>query len=153
MGVKVFLIKDIPNLGKIGDIKEVSEGYARNFLIPKGLAIIATEGLESFKANLVKQKENKVNRETSKFTILKEKLEKANLVIEVDVGESGKIFGSITNRDISEELFNKMNLKIDKKIIAIDSTIRSLGRHQVIINLSKDIKAVLTVDIKPRSPK
>ncbi len=153
MGLKVLLLKDVPSLGKKGEIKEVSEGYVRNFLIPKGFVAIATNGIEQSQVNILKQKESRIDKEIKRAAVLKDKLEENPLYLEAAVGEGGKIFGSITNRNIAEELKNKLGLSIDKKVIDIETPIRSIGRHYITIYLSKDVKANLILEVKPRSHK
>ena len=141
--MKVIFLKDLKGQGKKGEIKEVSDGYAMNFLIKKGYALRKTEG----SLNKLKE-ENKLNQELDlknreEALVLKEKLEKVTIEFKVKKSKDGRMFGSISTKQIKEEL-SKLGYNIDKK--QIDSTnINSLGMHLVNITLYKDIKCVLKV--------
>ena len=141
--MKVIFLKDLKGQGKKGEIKEVSDGYAMNFLIKKGYALRKTEG----SLNKLKE-ENKLNQELDlknreEALVLKEKLEKVTIEFKVKKSKDGRMFGSISTKQIKEEL-RKLGYNIDKK--QIDSTnINSLGMHLVNITLYKDIKCVLKV--------
>lgn len=141
--MKVIFLKDLKGQGKKGEIKEVSDGYAMNFLIKKGYALRKTEG----SLNKLKE-ENKLNQELDlknreEALVLKEKLEKVIIEFKVKKSKDGRMFGSISTKQIKEEL-SKLGYNIDKK--QIDSTnINSLGMHLVNITLYKDIKCVLKV--------
>lgn len=141
--MKVIFLKDLKGQGKKGEIKEVSDGYAMNFLIKKGYALRKTEG----SLNKLKE-ENKLNQELDlknreEALVLKEKLEKVTIEFKVKKSKDGRMFGSISTKQIKEEL-SKLGYNIDKK--QIESTnINSLGMHLVNITLYKDIKCVLKV--------
>lgn len=144
--MKVIFIKDLKNQGKKGEIKEVKDGYAQNFLIKNGYAVKETQ--ESLKIlareNDKKQKEDEAKRKTAKE--LKTKLEQEKLVFTVKTGEHDKVFGSISLKQIKEKLDGKYRL--DKKQIIIKNPISSLGFHEIEINLYKDIVAKLKIEVK-----
>jgi len=144
--MKVIFIKDLKGQGKKNEIKEVKDGYAINFLIKNGYAVQHTKTsanvLEKELDNL-KEIENESIKEAN---ILKEKLEKEVITFSVKSGKDGKVFGSISTKQIFEQL-NKLGYKIDKKKIFTDYQISSLGFHNVKIELFKDICANLRINV------
>lgn len=145
--MKVIFIKDLKGQGKTGELKEVKDGYAQNYLIKNGFVVPATESnlkhLET--ENNKKMEAEKINIENCKK--LKEKIEKIILQFKVKVGINGKLFGSISSKQITEELTSK-GIEIDKKGINIENPISSLGTHIVKIVLHKGIIADLKVEVK-----
>ena len=141
--MKVIFIKDLKGQGKKGDIKDVSDGYAINFLIKKGYALKKTEGSLN-KLNEEKKKDKEIDLENRNEALkLKEKLENITLNFKVKTSKDSRMFGSISSKQIKEEL-NKLGFNIDKKQIE-NTTINSLGTHFVNITLYKDIKGKLKV--------
>ncbi len=144
--MKVIFIKDLKKQAKKGDIKEVKDGYAENYLIKNGYAVQVTEkNMETVKKEneAKKQEESKLTQEAE---VLKKNLEKITLVFKVKTGEKDKVFGSISPKQIKEELLKK-GYKIDKKQIELVTSLQSLGFHKVIITLYKEIKAELKVQL------
>lgn len=144
--MKVIFIKDLKNQGKKGEIKEVKDGYAKNFLIKKGYAIQeTTESLKILdRENKEKEKQDEENKKQA--LSLKTKLEKEKIIFTVKTGKNDKVFGSISVKQIKDEL--DKNYKIDKKQIILTNPITSLGFHEVQINLYKDIKAIIKIEVK-----
>ncbi len=144
--MEVIFIKDLKNQGKKGQIKNVKDGYAENFLIKNGYAVRKTKEnlakLEHEKAK--KSKEDEINKENAKK--LKEKLSKEILEFKVKTGVGDKVFGSISVKQIKDEL-DKKGYKIEKNMIDIDGSISSLGFHDVKINLYQDIDTVIKVHV------
>jgi len=144
--MKVIFLQDVKAQGKKGEIKEVSEGYALNFLIPRGLAKPASQGnvktLENQKQAELRRKE----QEKIEAQQLGKTLEELTVVLKSKAGEGGRLFGSITNKQIAEEL-EKMKIKIDKRKIALDEPIRTLGTTQVPVKLHPDVTATLKVQV------
>mgnify|MGYP000984812873 FL=1 len=144
----VILKRDIKGTGKAGDIVKVSDGYARNMLIPKGWAIEATKGnintLEKVKA---KQAEEEAARKASAQELAK-KIEEIEVCIETKAGEGGRLFGSITSKDVCEALKTQHNIAIDKKKLQMSQPIKALGTFSVKIKLYQDVSAELTVKVK-----
>lgn len=144
--MKVIFIKDLKKQAKKGDIKEVKDGYAQNFLIKNGYAIQVTEkNMETVKKenNAKKQEEDRLTKEAE---LIKKELEKLTLVFKVKTGEQDKVFGSISPKQIKEELFKK-GYKIDKKQIEIITSLQCLGFHKVKITLYKEVEAELKVQL------
>ncbi len=140
--MQVIFLKDVKGQGKKGEIKEVSDGYAINFLIKKGLALKKTEG--SLKKLNESIKESNLKDEQNRSVALKLKKELENVTINILVKEkNGRMFGSVSTKTIKEEL-DKLGYKFDKKQIETES-INTLGMHLVIINLYKDIKGTVKI--------
>ena len=143
----VILKRDIKGTGKDGDIVKVSDGYARNMLIPKGWAIEATKGnintLEKVKA---KQAEEEAARKASAQELAK-KIEEIEVCIETKAGEGGRLFGSITSKDVCEALKTQHNIAIDKKKLQMSQPIKALGTFSVKIKLYQDVSAELAVKV------
>ena len=144
--IQVILTQDVAGQGRKGDMITVSDGYAKNFILNKNKGIIATpEALQKIEND--KKKEAKRNEdEKNKAIILKNQLEKEKLVLTVKVGDNGKLFGAITNKEIAAEMEKSFGLKIDKK--KIECSIKSFGEHKVTIKLHPEVKAEITVITK-----
>lgn len=144
--MEVIFIKDLRGQGKKGDIKNVSDGYAKNYLIKKGYAVLKTkeELVRLEKANANKLAEDKANKEKAKE--LKNKLDEVTIEFKVKTGEYDKVFGSISVKQIKEEL-NKLGYKIDKNQIMLEVPISVLGFHKVEVELYSNIKANIKVHL------
>lgn len=141
----VILNRDIKGTGKVGDVVNVSDGYARNMLLPKGYATEATEGNIR---NLKKQKAiaaEKKAEEKAAAQQTAEKIGKVSVEIKTKAGEGGRIFGSITSKDIADALKAQHNITVDKKKILLDSPIKQTGEMTVEIKLYTDVNAKLKV--------
>ena len=144
--MEVIFIKDLKNQGKKGQIKNVKDGYAENFLIKNGYAVKKTkENLSKLNHELEKKKQENENNK-KEATILKEKLSKVTLEFKVKTGEGDKVFGSISVKQIKDELA-KEGIKIEKNQIEIPSPITSLGFHNIDINLYPEIIAQIKVHV------
>ncbi len=144
--MKILLIKDVKGLGKAGEIKNAKDGYARNFLIPKGFAKPATkEVVKQWQEEEAKRKA-KVEEEVKKLNELKEKLENNKFVIKHKLGANGQLIGSVTNKEIAEKLKEK-GFEIDKKHIA-HTVIKALGSYEINVKLGHGINAKLTLEIE-----
>lgn len=127
----VILKKDVKGTGKAGEVIKVSPGYARNMLIPRGLAVEATEGnIRNLEKQKQIQKENEAI-EKAKAEEIALKLSKGNIVIKTKAGEGGRLFGSITNKDISEAIEKQLEIKIDRRKIVLENPIKELGEVNV----------------------
>ena len=145
--MKVLLIKDVKTLGKAGEIKEVADGYGKNFLIGKGLALLATtEVLNKWKSEQKKQAEKEA-KEIADAKELAEKLNSTKLTIKHKIGANGHLIGSVTNKEISESLEQQFSIMIDKKHISVDKKFKSVGIYEVDCKLGHSIHATLKVDI------
>ena len=148
--MKVILIQDVENLGKIGDSVNVKNGYARNFLIPQKLALFASKQNMNSIQTLLKQQEVKNAKERSNLESLLNVLNKTTLKFSLQAGDEGKLFGSVTSQMISDEL-NSKSLQVSKKEIELDDSIKETGSHKVNINLGDDLIAVLKIKVNEAS--
>ena len=145
--MKVLLTKDVKSLGKAGEIKEVADGYGKNFLIGKGLALHATtEVLNRYNAEQKKLAENEA-KEISIAKELAEKLNATKLTIKHKIGANGHLIGSVTNKEISESLETQFSIMLDKKNISLYKKIKGVGIYEVDCKLGHAIHASLKVDI------
>ncbi len=143
--MKVILLEDVKNVGKKGALINAKDGYANNFLFPKKLAIEATptnlKNLENAKKKQ-EEKEMEIFQEAKK---LEEELMKVTIVIKTKAGENGKLFGSITTKEIAEQLEEKNGISIDKRKFELDETIKSVGEYAVRIKLHPKVVAKIQV--------
>ncbi|MGF7049314.1 large subunit ribosomal protein L9 [Paenibacillus sp. DS2015] len=144
--MKVIFIKDVKGQGKKGQVKEVSEGYAANFLLPRGLAKSATDGNMKTLENQTVAEQNRKDQEKEEAQALAKKLEGMNIVLSAKSGEGGRLFGAITSKQIAEALA-ALGVKIDKRKIELGDPIRNLGVTQVPVKLHSEVKATLKVQV------
>ena len=145
--MKVILLQDIKNVGKREQMIEANDGYARNYLFPKKLAIEATkDNLAKLQAKKTSEA-NKKKAEIEANKKIAKRLEKIELTIKAKVGENNKIFGGITSKEISETLKKEYEIEIDNKKITIKETIKNLGRYTADIKFGDGVNAELTINI------
>ncbi|MCD8024027.1 MAG: 50S ribosomal protein L9 [Candidatus Gastranaerophilales bacterium] len=144
--MQLILKKDVQNVGEAGDLINVKDGYARNYLIPSNLAEVATKGaLEARERNIlrIKAKSEKLHQEA---LVKAEKIEAIELLeLSAKAGESGKLFGTITTKKLAEEILNKSGVEVDKKSIILDNPINKVGEFLMTVKLSSKVKAQLKV--------
>jgi large subunit ribosomal protein L9 len=140
--MKVILREDIPSLGKCGEVIEVKPGYARNYLIPKNLAIMATKGSLKAINEVTKQKGLRENKKKKESLKLKGAIEKISCTAEVNVGEEDRVFGSVTSQDIVS-LLKEKGFDIDKKKLELENPIKALGVYTLPIKLDPEVVANL----------
>ncbi len=146
--MKVILLKDVKGLGKEGELVNAKDGYARNFLLPKGDAIEATPAnLKKWKQEKAKEEERKKN-EYNEALKLKEKIDAITVVIEGKAGEGGRLFGSITSKDIADALKSQHKIDIDKRKIELKDNIKALGMTSVDVRVYTEVVAKLNVNVK-----
>jgi len=148
--MKVVLTKDVEGWGTIGDVIEVKKGFARNYLIPRGLALELTEENKRFIDNILAQKARKLQREKEKALELAKKLNGVEIEIERPIGVTGKMYGSVTISDIAEKLKEK-GIEVDKKKIMLRSPIRNLGSYNIQVKLHPEVSATIKVHVAPES--
>jgi large subunit ribosomal protein L9 len=146
--MKVIFLKDVKGKGKKGEIKNVADGYAHNFLIKQGLAIEANQSSVSTLAAQKKKEEKLAEEELAEAKKLKEVIEKITVELTAKAGEGGRLFGSITTKQIAEELQKKHSIKIDKRKMELNDAIRSLGHTKVPVKLHHEVTATLNVHVK-----
>ena len=151
--MKIILLTDVKKVGKRGEIVEASDGYARNYLLPRKLAIPADK--QNLNELSAKKSAEARKREQEKQEAIKtkEKLEKEILVINVKAGENGKTFGSITSKEIADNLENQYKISIDKKKIVIKDQIKNIGLYTVDLRLFEGVIAKLKINVKGEARK
>jgi large subunit ribosomal protein L9 len=146
--MKVIFLKDVKGKGKKGEIKNVADGYAQNFLIKQGLAIEANNANISTLEGQQKKEDKRAAEELAEAKKLGEQLEKITVELSAKAGEGGRLFGSITTKQIAEELQKKHGIKIDKRKMELADAIRTLGHTKVPVKLHHEVLATLTVHVK-----
>ncbi|MEA3346217.1 MAG: 50S ribosomal protein L9 [Chloroflexota bacterium] len=137
--MKILLMRDVPNLGEEGEVKTVADGYARNYLIPQGMAVLATEGVLK-QARLRQQIEaRREAHRQQEMQRLAATLRELSLTFRMRAGENEQLYGSITNGDIAEKLEEQIGRAIDRRKIELESPIRRLGSYRVLIRLGSDL--------------
>lgn len=149
--MKIILKEDVPNLGQEGDVEEVADGYARNYLIPQGMAIKATPGALKDFEHRQRIKAKKHERDKKRAEALARRLTAQTLTFDVKVGETGQLYGSITNVDIAEALEDAVGEEIDRRNIPLSEPIREVGEHFVSVHLMEDVEPQVRVVVKPES--
>ncbi|MBP2072087.1 MULTISPECIES: 50S ribosomal protein L9 [Thermoanaerobacterium] len=144
--MKVILQKDVKGIGKAGDIVNVSDGYGRNYLLPRGLAIDATKSNINVLNEKKKAEEKKRQKEVEAAQEIAKKLSQETIKLKVKTGENGKLFGSITSKDIQDEL-KKRGYDIDKKKINLADAIKTTGTFNVDVKLYPGIQAKIKVEV------
>ena len=146
--MKVILLSDVKNVGKKGEVKQVADGYGRNYLVKNGLAVEATKKSMEI---LTKQKADEAAREAEmkeEAIELKNKLEKMTISFKVKAGSDGKMFGSVSNAKIAETLAKDYQIQVDKRKFVENGNITELGMHKVRVELFKGVVATLNINIE-----
>ena len=146
--MKVILLQDVKGKGKKGQMLEVSDGYARNYMLPRKLAVEATADAMNTKKMNDKAAQEKAARERAEALEVSRKLREMILVVTAKGGGSGRLFGSVTNQEIADVLKAKTGIELDKRKIVISETIRNVGTYTVQCKLGYEITAPLTVKIE-----
>lgn len=143
--MKVILLKDIKNVGDENEIVDVSEGYARNYLLPKKLAVIATPTAIADLERNRKKIEQKLEAKKKSLIELAKKLEETPIELYARVGENNKLFGSITAHDVAEAIKQKFGVDLDKRKIHLEQHIKTLGTYQATIKLLSEVEAKVQI--------
>ena len=146
--MNVVFLKNVPNVAKAGEVKNVPDGYARNYLLPNRLAVPATANVKTQMEAQAKAQEKKQSQMENEFHRMGEQIGKLNLVIKAKAGAKNRLFGSITSTDIAKELETTAGLVIDKRKIELSEPIRELGVFEVTVKLYKEINPKLKVTVK-----
>jgi large subunit ribosomal protein L9 len=151
--MKVVLIKDVPGYGTFGDIINVKDGFANNYLIPRGLALPATEGNIKHIQDILKQKKRKLEREKAKAREIAQKIDGMVIEIARPVGVTGKLYGAVTVSEIADKIKELAGVEVDKKKIMLKTPIKNVGRYNLTVKLHPEVSATITVDVKPSEVK
>ncbi len=145
--MKVILTQDVENLGGTHDVVEVADGYARNYLVPRSLAISANKSAMANLDNLKKVEDRRQNRLRGAAQIQADKLNGKTLIVEAHTGKEGRLYGSITSGDIADALKKQFDVEVDRKQVSLGDTIRMAGVHAVPVNLHRDVKVQVAVQV------
>ena len=146
--MKVILLQDVKGQGKKGQLIEASDGYARNFLLPRKLAVEATADAMNTKKMNDKATQERIAREKAEALETSKKLREMTVVVKAKGGGAGRLFGSVTSQEIADALAKSAGIKLDKRKIVISDTIKSVGTYTVTCKLGYEINAPLTVKIE-----
>jgi large subunit ribosomal protein L9 len=146
--MKVVLLEDLPGKGKAGQVKEVSKGYARNFLLPRGLALLATPTVIKQVESRLEQEKLEESIDRDKLVELAQQIEGKEIRFKARMGAGERLFGSITAADVAEELSRAVGSVIDKKKIDIEKSLRKTGSYEVAVKLASDLNPQITVVIE-----
>ena len=146
--MKVILLKDVKSLGKKGEIVEVSEGYGRNFIIPTKAGVLAdAKNLNTLKLQ-VQNAEKIAEEKLEEAEALKKKLEEGKLIVHMKAGKDGRAFGSISTKEVQEELKKQYDISVDKKKMELDVPMKNFGGYDIKVKLHKDVEATLHVSVQ-----
>jgi large subunit ribosomal protein L9 len=145
--MKVILQKAVDKLGSPGDIVEVADGYARNYLMPRGMAVKATKGGVKHVDSLKRAHTSRVNQAKAEAEQVAAKIIGTRISVEAHAGEEGKLFGSVTASDIAEAIDRHAGIRVDRHDVHLDEPIRSVGTHEVRVHLSAEVDPVISVEV------
>jgi large subunit ribosomal protein L9 len=149
--MKVILQRSVERLGDPGDVADVADGYARNYLIPRGLAVRAEKGMVRHAESLKRAHESRTRARKGEFESLAARLIREPIVVRARAGEEGRLFGSVTAADVAEALSAQAGVSVDRRDVHLDEPIRSVGRHEVTVHLFVEVDPVLTIDVQPQA--
>ena len=145
--MKVILLQDVEGLGKAGDLKEVANGYARNYLLPRRLAAGATPGLIATRSQRIASEQRKLEKQLEANRQLAERLSQISLTFKARVGSQGRLYGSITSQDVASALREAENIQIDRRTLELAEPIRSTGTFNIQVKIATGIDSKLTVNV------
>ncbi|TZE80852.1 50S ribosomal protein L9 [Calorimonas adulescens] len=146
--MKVILTEDVTNLGKKNNVVNVSDGYARNFLFPRKLAVEANEANMARLKRVRDEEEKRIQKERDEAKALAERLNKLEVILKVKAGESGKLFGSVTSKDIADALKEQYGIELDKRKIDLKDAIKTTGVFEINVKLYQEIDARLKIRVE-----
>ena len=147
--MEVLLKKDVNGLGSAGEIRKVKDGYARNFLIPRGLALPATVGVRKQSTQITQAADRRKQRELAAAQSMAQRIGRTVLQFKAHAGESGRLYGSVTAQALAESLSAALGEEVDRRRIRLEHPLRELGEHQVTIHLNPQVDAAFKVVIEP----
>mgnify|MGYP001167689747 FL=1 len=145
--MKVVFLKNVPKVAKLGEIKEVTDGYGRNFLIPKKLAVLAAPGVTDNLEAQSRAQAKKQSQIEAKLIEMAKKLDNKEVILKAKAGSKDRLYGRVTNADIAAELNRTTGVAVDKRKIELAEPIRELGSYEIVIKLSKDIMFKIKITV------
>jgi large subunit ribosomal protein L9 len=146
--MKVILQKPVDKLGVPGDVVDVADGYARNYLMPRGLAVRASKGGVKHVESLKRAHTTKVSQAQAEAQQVADRLTASPIKVRARVGEEGRLFGSVTAAEVAEEIERQTGVKVDRRDVRLDEPIRSVGVHQVTVHLFTDVDPAVPVEVE-----
>ena len=147
--MKVILQKSVDKLGVPGDVVDVADGYARNYLMPRGLAVRASKGGVKHVESLRRAHTTKVSQAQAEAQEVADRLTASPIKVRARVGEEGRLFGSVTAAEVAEEIERQTGVKVDRRDVRLDEPIRSVGVHQVTVHLFTEVDPAVPVEVEP----
>ena len=147
--MKLILTQEVTGLGAAGDVVEVKDGYGRNYLVPRGVAIRWTRGAEKTVDSITAARSSRAVRDHDHAVQIKAKLEAEPVALKVRSGESGRLFGSVTSADIAAAVSAASGEAVDKRTIVVGNPIKSLGNHEVSVKLHDEVLATVSLNVIP----
>jgi large subunit ribosomal protein L9 len=147
--MKIILQKPVDKLGAPGDIVEVADGYARNYLMPRGLAVKATRGGEKHVESLKRAHTTRVNEAKAEAEQVAQRLMASPVQVSAHAGEEGRLFGSVTASDVADALDRQLGVRVDRHDVHLEEPIRSVGVHEVRVHLFAEVDPVISVEVVP----
>jgi large subunit ribosomal protein L9 len=147
--MKVILQKPVDKLGVPGDVVDVADGYARNYLMPRGLAVRASKGGVKHVESLTRAHTTKVSQAQAAAQEVADRLTASPIKVRARVGEEGRLFGSVTAAEVAEEIERQTGVKVDRRDVRLEEPIRSVGVHQVTVHLFTDVDPAVPVEVEP----
>jgi large subunit ribosomal protein L9 len=145
--MKVILQKPVEKLGVPGDVVDVADGYARNYLVPRGMAVKATKGMVRHADSLRRAHGVRVDKEKTEFEAVASRLTSTPIKVSGRAGEEGKLFGSITAAELADALRSQVGVEVDKRNVHLAEPIRSVGVHEVRVRLYADVEPIVSVEV------
>ncbi|ADU52428.1 LSU ribosomal protein L9P [Thermaerobacter marianensis DSM 12885] len=149
--MKVVLLQDVKGLGRKGDVKDVADGYARNFLLPRGLAREATREVLNQLQQQEAARQRRAQQELDQARAMARRLEGQSVEVRARAGENGRLFGSVTSQDVAEALHRAFGVKIDRKRVDLPEPLRQLGSYGVALRLHPQVTCRITVVVRPEA--
>jgi large subunit ribosomal protein L9 len=146
--VKIILTQEVAGVGSAGDVAEVKDGYARNFLIPRGYAMRWTRGAESQIAALRRSREVRAIRDQDTAVEVRDRLQTTPVTVTARAGEGGRLFGAVTPADVAEAVTDATGVEIDRRRVEVSTPIKTVGVHTVRVRLHADVVAEVTLDVR-----
>ena len=143
--MKIVLREDVDNVGKKGDLVEVADGYARNFLVPKGKAIVATKGAVKQAETMQRAREAREARDRQAADEVAGRLKSQNIRVGAKAGEGGKLFGSVTASDVADAVLQQLGVELDRRKLELGEPIKELGTHEITLRLHEDVEATFNI--------
>jgi large subunit ribosomal protein L9 len=145
--VKVVLRADVEHLGQKGDLVDVADGYARNFLVPRGLALRATSGIQKQADAMRRNRDARDGREREAAQVIADRLDAPTIQIQARAGEGGRLFGSVTSSDVAAAVQAQIGIEVDRRDIAMDEPLKELGVSDLVVRLHPEVTATLHVEV------